>query len=279
MRLGKRFLGGCGGLGITWFTRGLMGTLDYRAAFYDETVDPVHPRFAGPAIFLFWHEYIPFLFYLRGNCHIAMLLSRHQDAELLSRAAGHMGFQTVRGSTNRGGVGALRGLFRRSRNRMNLAITPDGPRGPRRRLAQGPIFLSAKLQIPLVAIGLGYDRPWRMPTWDQFALPRPFCRARAVVSPRLQIPAGLDRAGLERYRQQVERLLCRLTEDAECWAAEGGGKVAQRTLRRQAASRPPRRATTCRSAAPPSPGHPLVTIRRPIAGSGTRSTGERQRAA
>lgn len=238
---GKRWLGGLGGLGITGFTRGLMGTLEYRVAFYDETVDPVHPAFAGPAIFLFWHEYIPFLFYLRGHCHIAMLLSRHQDAELLSRAARHMGFQTVRGSTNRGGVGALRELFRKSRSRMNLAITPDGPRGPRRRLAQGPVFLSAKLQIPLVAIGLGYDRPWRMPTWDRFALPRPFCRARAVVSPRLQIPEDLDRAGVEHYRQRVERLLCRLTEDAERWAEAGGGMVGQRPVYRQPARRPPRR--------------------------------------
>jgi lysophospholipid acyltransferase (LPLAT)-like uncharacterized protein len=218
-----------------------MSTLDYRAAYYDASVDPVHPQFRGPAIFLFWHEYIPFLFYLRGHCDIAMLLSRHQDAELLSRAARHMGFQTVRGSTNRGGVAALRELLRRSRRRMNLAITPDGPRGPRRRLAQGPIFLSAKLQIPLIAVGLGYDAPWRLTTWDRFALPKPGSRARAIASPRIQIPAEVDRGGMEHYRYQVQRVLCALTEDAERWAKEGGGKQGQQPLRRQMAARPHRR--------------------------------------
>ena len=239
-RLANQVLGGVGGLAATVFTRSLMGTLDYRVALYDETADPAHPQFQIPAIFVFWHEYIPFLFYLRGNCHIAMLLSRHDDAELLSRAARHMGFGTVRGSTRRGGLRALRELLRTSRNRTNLAITPDGPRGPRRRLAVGPIFLSSRLQIPLVAIGLGYDQPWRMTTWDQFAVPRPGCRARAVVSPRIQIPRDLKREGLEHYRQQVERTLSCLTEDAEVWAACGGGKMGQRPICRQAAARPPR---------------------------------------
>ncbi|MCO6459540.1 MAG: lysophospholipid acyltransferase family protein [Pirellulaceae bacterium] len=236
----RSVLWGCGGLAVTTVTRGLMGTLDFRAAFYDPTVDPAHAEFQGPVIYLCWHEYIPFMFYLRGHSHTAALLSRHQDAELLYQACRLMGFQTVRGSTNRGGVAALRELIRKSRRRLNLAITPDGPRGPRRRLAQGPIFLSSRLQIPLVIAGLGYDRPWRMPTWDRFAVPRPFSRARLVISPRIQIPAELDRDGLEHYRRRMERLLAGLTADAEGWAAAGGGKLGQVTVRRQAAARRPR---------------------------------------
>jgi lysophospholipid acyltransferase (LPLAT)-like uncharacterized protein len=235
MKLAKSWLLGCGGLAATVFTRGLMSTLDSRVAYYDETVDPTHAAFRGPAVYLFWHEYIPLPFYLRGHCDIAMLLSRHQDAEMLSQAARHMGFEVVRGSTNRGGVQALRELLRKSRHHMNLAITPDGPKGPRRKLAPGPIFLSSRLQIPLVAIGIGFDRPCRMPTWDRFALPRPFSRARAVVSPRVQIPAGIERDGLERYRDRIERLLTGLTELAEDWATSGCHWVHQRPLVRQAA--------------------------------------------
>lgn len=225
------------GLAITALTRQWMGTLEYRAAFYDPTVDPAEPGFAGPAIFLFWHEYIPFLFYLRGHCHIAMLLSQHQDAEWLSQAARHMGFGTVRGSTSRGGVSALRELMRTSAS-MNLTITPDGPRGPRRRLAAGCIFASSRLGIPLVPIGLGYDRPWRVrPAWDQFAVPRPYSRARAVAGPKVQIPAGVDRGGVEHYRQRVEQLLNLLTTLAEDWAASGRALVGQRPVVRRGAGR------------------------------------------
>ena len=129
MRISNRYILKLGGLGITALTRQWMSTLRYHAAFYDAAVDPAHPHFQGPAIFLLWHEYIPFLFYLRGHCHVAMLLSQHQDAEWLSQAAGHMGFDTIRGSTNRGGLSALRELIRTGET-MNLAITPDGPRGP-----------------------------------------------------------------------------------------------------------------------------------------------------
>ena len=227
MRIRSKLVNKAGGLLIATATRTWMGTLDHQIAYYDPTADPVDPGFRGPVIFLFWHEYIAAPFYLRGHCDIAMLLSQHQDAEWLSHAARLMGFDTVRGSTNRGGVAALRQLLRKSRS-MNLAITPDGPRGPRRRLAPGPIYLSSRLGIPLVVFGVGYDQPWRVPTWDRFALPKPYSRARIVVSPRLQIPSGLDREAVEEYRQHVEDLLNNLTEQAETWA-ESGTRLEQQT--------------------------------------------------
>lgn len=236
MRIRSELVDKLGGLAVATVSRLWMRTLDYRAAFYDARVDPVHPQFQPPAIFLFWHEYIPFLFYLRGHCRISMLLSRHQDAEWLSRAARHMGFSTVRGSSNRGGARALRELQERTRGKMNLAITPDGPRGPRRKLAPGAIFLSSRLQIPLIAVGLGYDAPRRLSTWDQFAVPRWFSNARAIASPAMQIPAGLDRDGVESYRLQVENVLNCLTNAAEQWAESGRGMENQQPVFRQGAA-------------------------------------------
>lgn len=206
-----------------------MSTLDFRAVYYDPTVDPIHPEFCGPAIFLFWHEYIPFLFYLRGHCRIAMLLSRHRDAEWLAYAARHRGFDTVRGSTNRGGAAALLEMFRCG-TAMNLAMTPDGPRGPRRRLAPGPVFVASRLGIPLVPIGLGYDRPWRLATWDRFAVPRLGSRARGVAGPKIFVPAEADRQVLEDYRRHVEAILNVLTVHAENWAASGRCHAHERPL-------------------------------------------------
>ena len=170
-----------------------MDTLDYRVVFYDPDVDPASPRCRGQKIYVFWHEYILLPLAMRGHCNLAMLLSRHRDAEVLSHVAYHMGFEFVRGSTNRGGVAALRQLLDKSRH-MHLAITPDGPRGPRRQMAPGPIFLASKLGIPLVAMGVGYNRPWRAGSWDRFAIPRPFSRARCILSPELHVPPDLDRA-------------------------------------------------------------------------------------
>lgn len=228
-------LGSLSGLAISSFVSRWMETLDYQGLFFDRDVDPASPDFRGPAIYVFWHEYIPFLFYLRGHCRISMLLSKHQDAEWLSQAAKHMGFSIVRGSSKRGGDAALRELMRRGRNE-NLAITPDGPRGPRRQLASGAIYVSSALQIPIVPVGLGYDSPRRLPTWDRFAIPRLGSRARAVLGPKLQIPPNLDRSDIESYRRLVQEWLTWTTDEAESWADSGRSYANQVAACRQAAA-------------------------------------------
>jgi len=224
-----------GGLVTAEAIRAWMSTLDYRAVFYDRSVDPVL-GVGSPRIYIFWHENILIPLYLRGHCHLAMLLSQHRDADILARVAYHLGFDCVRGSTYRGGARAVWELFERSR-RQHLTITPDGPRGPRRQLAMGPIFLASRLGLPLVAMGFGYDRPWRMNSWDRFAVPQPFSRARAVIGPPMNVPAELDRVGLELCRERVERLLNNFTIESEAWAAAGTRKAGEAIIRPQFAPR------------------------------------------
>jgi lysophospholipid acyltransferase (LPLAT)-like uncharacterized protein len=228
-----------------------LGTLDFKVEFGDATVDPVHPRYRGAKIYIFWHENILMPLYLRGHSNISMLLSRHADANILDRVARMMGFGVVRGSTFHGGSTALRELSERAAT-GNLTITPDGPRGPRRRLAPGCIFLASTLGIPIVAMGLGYARPWRAGTWDRFAIPRPFSRARGIVSRAIHVPADLDRDGIERHRQGVEAVLTHLSDEAEAWATEGGRRPGQQPVFKQP-SRVARRA----AAEPGDPGVPL----------------------
>ncbi len=211
-----------------------MRTLDYRVAYYDASADPASRDWSGPKIYILWHEHLLFPIYLRGHSDLALLLSRHRDADLLVRVANHFGFDSIRGSTYRGAATAIRQLSRRSRT-MNLAITPDGPRGPRRRVAMGSIYLASKLGLPIVAIGIGYDRLWRLSSWDRFAIPKPRARARAVMSPAITIPSGLDREGLERCRLRVERTLLRLTDVAEDWAVTGRRLDGEQPLRQQTA--------------------------------------------
>lgn len=217
----QQYMIDAGGLALATFIRNWMGTLRYQCAFYDPTVDPIHPRFSGPAIYVFWHEYIPFMFYLRGHCKIAMLVSQHKDAELLSRAAGIMGFSLVRGSSRRGAITALRRMLRLGQL-MNLTLTPDGPRGPRRELAPGCLYLASKLRLPIVPLGLGYQEPWRnRRAWDHFAIPRPGSRACAVVGPAIHVPSNLDRHTIDNWKTKTESTLNQLTELAELWANTG----------------------------------------------------------
>lgn len=238
MKLTSPLLNKLGGLLGATAIRTWMSTLDYRIAYYDRSIDPVFPECKGQKIYIFWHEYILFPIYLRGHCNLTMLLSRHRDAEILSYAAYHLGFDFVRGSTNRGGVAAIRELLEKSRHK-HLTLTPDGPRGPRRILAPGSIYLASKLGLPLVVMGFGFDRPWRVRSaWDQFAIPRLFSRARAIPSHEIFIPSNLDRDGLEYYRQKIEQLLNRLTLEAETWAESGTRKIGQMNFERRGAPLP-----------------------------------------
>ena len=234
MKLDQPWLMKLGGLGIATWIRRWMSTIEYQAAFYDQTTNPAHIDFTGPAIFVMWHEYLLSPIYLWGHCNISLLISQHRDASWLGHAAYNLGYDLVRGSTSRGSTTALRRLFRKSRE-MNVSITPDGPRGPRRQLAQGPIYLSSRLQIPLVALGIGYDRCWRFNSWDRFVIPKLYGRCRLIASPDLQIPSALNRDGIEHYRCHVEKLLNRLTLEAEAWAQSGTRKQEQFALLRKPA--------------------------------------------
>ncbi|MGQ9576032.1 MAG: lysophospholipid acyltransferase family protein [Thermoguttaceae bacterium] len=231
MKISSPVLLGLAGLLASRLIRAWMGTLHYRTVYYDPTVDPAFPECRGHKIFIFWHEYMLLPIYQRAGCKTAILLSRHRDAEIILHLARYAGFDFVRGSTRRGGVAAIRQLLRKS-TQMHLAITPDGPRGPRRRMAPGPIYLASRLGMPLVPVGIGYDRPWRIASaWDQFAIPRPFSRARAILGPPLFVPPDLDRSGMEEFRRRFEALQNRLSDEAEAWAESGSMRIGQMRIR------------------------------------------------
>ncbi|MEM6798326.1 MAG: lysophospholipid acyltransferase family protein [Planctomycetota bacterium] len=210
--------------------RSWMSTLNYRVRYRDETVDPA--LHAGPPrIYLFWHENILFPLHARGNCGVSMLLSKHRDADFLARIAGRFGFDCVRGSTQRGGVTAVRELARRGES-THLTITPDGPRGPRRVCAPGPIYLASRLQMPIVAMGFAYSRPWRMKSWDRFAIPKPFSRARAVIGGEIHVPPAIGREQQEDWRVHIEQVLNEMTDEAQEWADSGERLDDQRPIHR-----------------------------------------------
>jgi len=211
-----------------------LRTLDTRIATYDPTVEPHRRDCTQRNIYLFWHESIAVPLDLGGDCNLAMLTSRHGDADLLCRLALHLGYDTVRGSSQRGGDQAIRELLARS-DQQHLAITPDGPQGPRRKLAVGCLFLASQTGLPLVFYAVGYDRPWRANSWDKFAVPRPFSRARIIISPRIWIPPNLDRAGIKYYRRRIEDMMNYLTAAAEGWAESKSRRVTEHVARPQPA--------------------------------------------
>lgn len=217
MKIKVRGMRGFAGRTFSRCLRVAMSSLRFEAVFADETLDPVR-QIGGPRIYLVWHENLLAPLYLRPYADVAILVSRHPDADVLEAIAHESGFDCVRGSTNRGGVAALRELAARGQQ-QHLVITPDGPRGPRRRIAAGPIYLASRLQLPIVPIAVAYDRVRRMKSWDRFAIPLPFTTGRVMLGKELHVQADLGRVALEQRRVEIEQEFLRLTDEAESWAA------------------------------------------------------------
>jgi lysophospholipid acyltransferase (LPLAT)-like uncharacterized protein len=199
----------------SWLIRGWMRTLRFRI---DDRASGRHPTdpTIQPCIYAFWHESLLFPTLFPTPVHV--LISQHADGEFIAQACHHLGIGTVRGSSRRGGSQALLEMLRLCKGK-HLAITPDGPRGPRRRVQPGVIFLASRSGLPIVPFGVGYTHAWRAGSWDRFAVPWPFSSIRCVVAPPVTVPGDLDLAGLEHYRRHVEALLLYATEEAERWAA------------------------------------------------------------
>lgn len=207
-----------------------MSTLRYDAHLEDPQADPLL-GVGGPKIFVVWHESMLPPIYLRAHCRIAILISRHRDADILASIARFSGFGCVRGSTKKGGSEALRSLAEYSRE-SHIVFTPDGPLGPRREMAVGPAVLASRTGLPIVPIAFGYTRAWRMKTWDQFNVPKPYSSVKVWLGNPIDVPTGLDRSGIEEARRFAEDELNRCTSLAEGWAAgESAPPTSERVFR------------------------------------------------
>ena len=183
----------------------------------EHPTDPDEER----CIYAFWHESLLIMTTVRTR--ISVLISRHADGELITQVCQRLGIGVERGSTKKRGAEGLLGMIRCSRKR-HLAITPDGPRGPRRQVQMGIIQLASLTGLPIVPIGVGYSNAKRFNSWDRFALPRLGSKAVACVGEPIVVPKKTSRENMEPYRQQVEEAMLQLTESAEAWARSGEGE-------------------------------------------------------
>jgi lysophospholipid acyltransferase (LPLAT)-like uncharacterized protein len=147
-----------------------------------------------PLVFSLWHgEMLPLL-YLHRDQGVTVLISEHADGEIIARIAARLGYRTVRGSTSRGATRALLGLARVLEEGGELAITPDGPRGPSRSFAPGVAIVAHRTGAPVVGVSAVASSGWRLKTWDRFLIPRPFARVRVAYSDAVTVEATDARA-------------------------------------------------------------------------------------
>ncbi len=195
---------------------GLVGSLFLtvrRQTMGEEHLRPFRDT-GTPVIFVFWHGRLLPLIHHHRHQRAVVLVSEHGDGEYIASILERFGFGAVRGSSTRGGVRGLKGLVRAARQGHDLAVTPDGPRGPNRELKPGVLAVARMTGLPLIPIGVGASAGWRANSWDRFLVPRPFstvriaygaphCIDRHVGSPELKASARALARSLEELSLRV----------------------------------------------------------------------------
>ena len=189
-------------------------TLRYSIS-WEEEPSPPDAIFEKPVIYSFWHRAVFPAAWMWRKQKIAVMVSRSFDGEYIARMIERLGFTAVRGSSSRGGAGALLGMKRELEKGETVAFTIDGPRGPKYVAKPGPVTLSKISGMPMAAFYVALSDKWMLKTWDEFMVPKPFSRALVRLSRKTVVPSDGDDSQISDYHGQLQAALERVTKFAE----------------------------------------------------------------
>lgn len=188
------------------FLRMLGATWRIRTSNPHNSPTPDSNRNQG-IIFVFWHNKILAHTYHYRHCAITAMVSKSRDGEYIARTAGLLGHDSVRGSTSRNSRSALTAALKVLRAGRNIAVTPDGPQGPRYVLQAGVIELARITQSPIVPMSYTASPKIVFKSWDQFILPLAWAKIEIRFGAAIRVPAQLSDLEFEDQRRKVEKAL------------------------------------------------------------------------
>ena len=199
-----RMLAGVG----AWLVRLWIFTLRYRIV---DRAGVLESQPEKPLLWVFWHNKLfvmPHLFerYFPGRLGAA-LASASKDGEIISAFLERFGIRAIRGSSSRGGGRALIEMKRAIEAGYIMAITPDGPRGPRYSISPGVVKLAQITGGLILPIHVTYSSYWQLKTWDGFMIPKPFSRIHITFDVLHEVPATVVAETFENARIHLEQML------------------------------------------------------------------------
>jgi lysophospholipid acyltransferase (LPLAT)-like uncharacterized protein len=197
---------------VIWFAR-LGGVLlralafTWRVRFANPEVVRALNDMKQPFIYSLWHGQLLPLIWAHRKRGIAIMVSEHSDGEIIARVAYALGFRTVRGSTSRGAARALLRACQEIESGVDVAVTTDGPRGPAKTVAPGVLVIAQRTGAPMVPTAASTSRAWRLRSWDQFMIPKPFARVTVAYGQPIRVAADSPRDAIsetENVRAAIE---------------------------------------------------------------------------
>ena len=168
-------------------------------------------------IYSFWHNRIfagTYFFRERG---IVIITSQSFDGEYIARFIQRFGYGAVRGSSTRGGVGALVEMIRLMKKGLPMGFSVDGPRGPKYVAKTGAVLLAKKTGNPLMPFVFECEKYWTLNNWDKLQIPKPFTRAKLFIGEPIDVSKDANEAEIENKRAELQSKLDELTANGEQW--------------------------------------------------------------
>lgn len=159
-----------------------------------------------------WHGRLLMVPFIYPGHTLHVLISTHRDGEIIANVVKRFGFSLVRGSSSKGGKEALKEMVRLGKANKDLAITPDGPRGPAEVLKPGVAQVARLTGKAVVPVAFASSRGKRLSSWDRFLIPYPFSRGGFVTGEPLYYREGEE---MEAFRLRIEEALRATTARAD----------------------------------------------------------------
>lgn len=148
-----------------------------------------------PFIVAMWHGDLlmqPYLYKkIRKRPDIKVIISEHFDGQLIAKTVGHLGLDAIRGSSSRGGARVLIQAISMLKQGHDVAVTPDGPRGPRHSVADGVVVMAQKTGAKVIPFQCRPSKYWQLKSWDRFTIPKPFGHLEYFAGEPLEL-TGMD---------------------------------------------------------------------------------------
>ncbi len=201
---------------LFWFPATLMKISRY-TLFRVTIIDPYNSIAATQSsVAVIWHNRLlmfPVLVPKASRKRVHAMISSSRDGGYIADLIHHFSIKSLRGSSSRRGAQVQREAIEVVRSGRILAMTPDGPRGPKYKLHAGAIHLASMTGVPIIPVMINYSRYWELKSWDRFQIPKPFARVTMTLGELVYIPANLSAEQLESERLKIENILMSMTVD------------------------------------------------------------------
>jgi len=184
-----------------------MYSRTWRCRFTADHPDHVKALRETGGLAVLWHGRGFSLIPLFRGMRASILVSHSRDGQIMGDMLEGFGFQTIQGSSSKGGARAMREMLGILKTGRTICFTPDGPRGPLHSVGPAVAFISRSTGFPVIPVGLGVDRAWHMNNWDSYTIPKPFAKIVSHIGEPIQVPRKVTPEEAEEWGERIRQAL------------------------------------------------------------------------